>query len=122
MFDKLIAEARELCHRYERQNYIPPSMLKKARELANALEAAEKQIPRWMSGLPEEDGKYLVWITFPHSGFMSIEYFSKDREKVNEYEMRGRGAGFYGYGEDGDYCVDDVEYWMPLPKGAEEET
>jgi len=123
MFDKLITEARELCRRYEQQNDIPPSMLKKTGELANALEKAEKQIPRWIpceEMMPEEGGNYLVFKKTFYGYHIEIVQYAKDRGLVDEFEMRDLGKGFYSYDSEWGYCCEeDVTHWMPLPKGVE---
>ena len=119
MNDKLIAEARELCKLYERQNDIPPSMLKKTRELANALEKAEKQIPRWIpceERLPEEfDGEQ------ESRCLVSYQRFNDMRPCFTWIDT----ARF----KDGNFWNDTptthtipllVTHWMPLPKGAED--
>ena len=110
---QLIAEARELCKLYERQNDIPPSMLKKARELANALEKAEKQIPRWIpvdedsDELPYDDGSQQDVLCYFADG--EIQTF-------NLYEIREWNKSRRDTGKNGDVAT----HYMPLPKGAED--
>lgn len=68
-------------------------------------------------GLPQKDGRYLVVCKYP-----CICYYSNDREKINKYEMAGAGAGFYDIsGEWGYYPIEDVSYWMEIPKLPVEE-
>ena len=120
MNDKLIAEARELCARYERQNDIPPSMLKKTRELANALEKAEKQIPRWIpceERLPEElDGEQEYRCLVSHQRFNDMRPCFTWVDTA-----RFKNGKFWNDTPTTHTIPLLVTHWMPLPKGAEEE-
>lgn len=82
-------------------------------ELANALEAAEKQIPRWMpvdedsDELPYDDGSQQDVLCYFADG--EIQTF-------NLYEIREWNKSRRDTGKNGDVAT----HYMPLPKGAED--
>lgn len=71
--------------------------------------------------LPNEDGKYLVTITYVGTGLddiVEILYFFKDLTSVNKYDFPDcHRAGWCWYNEECEYFIEeiDVMYWMPLP-------
>lgn len=77
----------------------------------------------WVSvkeALPE-NGRYLTCSVWAGKQMIDIDSFSTDRSKVDDYDMRGLGAGFYNqHSESGYYPVDDVTHWMPLPEPPKE--
>lgn len=79
-----------------------------------------EQTVRWIpieEGLPEEAGSYLVVTNFYYGPSVSIVGFSTNRHGICDFDLKDLGAGFYGYDTDyGYYPVDDVLYWMPIPR------
>lgn len=74
--------------------------------------------------LPDEDGKYLVTVTYVGTGLddiVEILYFFKDLTRVKKYGYLSdpgcHRAGWCWYDEECEQFdeEDSVTYWMPLP-------
>ena len=67
--------------------------------------------------LPQEDGAYIV--TTNYSGNrqgVSIRWFAKDGETIDEYDLAGQKYVWYFYDSEYGYIsIDSVTHWMPLP-------
>ncbi len=72
--------------------------------------------------LPEEDGEYLVTTKW-QNGYLNVDIlnFANDLNAINKYdfpdeECYGRSGWYECDSEYGDYEIDDVIAWMPLPE------
>ena len=66
--------------------------------------------------LPSEDGRYLVCTKSSIGKFVKIISYALNYDCPFSHEwMQGR-ALWYAYGEVGDYEIDNVTHWMPLPE------
>jgi len=64
-----------------------------------------------------EDGRYLTCNMFSGYQILHLTSFSKDRGNIDDYDMKGLGAGFYDYdSECGYYPMNTITHWMPLPE------
>lgn len=72
--------------------------------------------------LPKKDGRYLTWHKWYNNDMYDVRYFAKCLEDVDDYDFYNRKhSGFYDYSSEyGHYEIDDITYWMPLPKPPEE--
>ena len=77
-------------------------------------------VQEWISvkdGLPDEDGKYLVFEQSGGRTVTSVLRFAKDARKVDRYDFSRRKNAWYEYDSEwGHYIVNSVTHWMPLPK------
>ena len=119
MNDKLIAEAR--AYLADKQPEITsdglfkytPFYIDLVNDLCNALEEAEKQIPKWIpvdedsDELPYDDGSQQDVLCYFADG--EIQTF-------NLYEIREWNKSRRDTGKNGDVAT----HYMPLPKGAED--
>lgn len=66
--------------------------------------------------LPDKDGKYLVCTKSFLGRFTRIISYTLNYDSPFEEEhMQGRAIWYNYSGEAGDYEVDNVTHWMPLP-------
>lgn len=83
--------------------------------------------PRWIpvtERLPEdENARYLVASDLMSGLWVSICYFARNLEAVDEYDFAGKHrSGFYFSDDEYSYIEkDNVRYWMPLPEPPKEE-
>ena len=74
---------------------------------------------RVKDSLPDRDGKYLVYETHPYGGFERIAYWTSKYDGFEEH-LEGKAIWFDYDSEYGDFEIDGITHWMPLPEEPED--
>ena len=94
------------------------------REARDMAIAALREQPRWIpveERLPEKSGQYLTYETWGYGCAIDTSYWTNSYRDKNEVEMYGRALWYRYDSEYGDYEVNRITHWMPLPEPPKEE-
>lgn len=80
---------------------------------------------KWISveeRLPEKSGQYLTYETWVYGWAIYTSYWTNSYQDKSEVEMYGRALWYRYDSEYGDYEVNRITHWMPLPEPPEVDT
>lgn len=63
--------------------------------------------------IPEEEKQYLCCQVFGDVPYFFVADWSKNMQKVDEYELP-KGAGFYDFDSEWGYYVSGCDYWCEI--------
>ena len=87
-------------------------------EFEQTADALMQERSEWISvdeRVPTTYNKYLVFKRGPHGGFLDIAYYTPNYTG-QQVELEGRAVWFQFDSDWGDYELDNVTHWMPLPE------
>lgn len=105
---------------YDAAHVGPPGGARKLIEEAPAV-----AVPKWISvaeRLPEKSGQYLTYETWVYGRAIYTSYWTNSYQDKSEVEMYGRALWYRYDSEYGDYEVNRITHWMPLPEPPEVDT
>ena len=65
--------------------------------------------------LPDKDGKYIVYQEWLYGNKIEITYWTCNYNGFEEH-LKGKSMWYNYDSEWGDYEMDDITHWMPLPE------